>query len=820
MADIQPRTSPDPENNPPKKRGRPKGSKNKSATNTDSVAASKSKKSTKKRLTAQPDVPPVETLQETQASAVTELSVRIDWTTDRIDALINGITDNPEIKQGLFPSPETVAHDQYGNIVKANSKPKTEYNWKLAKVVFEFDEDYADVFMSTTGATAGQNYWAGKIKNKLEEMIGKVNKYKNEMGETGAGLTSAEQIDMSLTNGFTTKWAMLTYPTASAQIREDCPYFFEVRNLLGERPNQTPVGLGNGGTINDTTYLLDGLTKSVDTSDGEGSISEGSDEEDEIEENDKSRKRPKVNDKKICGDLAQTLTGTAKGSMTKNVEKQLWLIVMLDLAQTLPDTGKLSMTKNVGRTYTLLVLPMADIQPRTSPDPENNPPKKRGRPKGSKNKSATNTDSVAASKSKKSTKKRLTAQPDVPPVETLQETQASAVTELSVRIDWTTDRIDALINGITDNPEIKQGLFPSPETVAHDQYGNIVKANSKPKTEYNWKLAKVVFEFDEDYADVFMSTTGATAGQNYWAGKIKNKLEEMIGKVNKYKNEMGETGAGLTSAEQIDMSLTNGFTTKWAMLTYPTASAQIREDCPYFFEVRNLLGERPNQTPVGLGNGGTINDTTYLLDGLTKSVDTSDGEGSISEGSDEEDEIEENDKSRKRPKVNDKKFGPKRGKSTPATSNIKVARKGKQTAVDRFVEIEKEAEQTDRERLRNQRTKARHESDLAVAKVQAKAQVKVAQSKAKMDFALAKRQMEMDHEYRMKSLETGNSKESGGSKGRNTYGSGPLLNEWMPTWEASQNDALSSSSPLFSGGDNMPFLGGDTDDTLYHNKDI
>ncbi|THU88118.1 hypothetical protein K435DRAFT_866582 [Dendrothele bispora CBS 962.96] len=439
---------------------------------------------------------------------------------------------------------------------------------------------------------------------------------------------------------------------------------------------------------------------------------------------------------------------------------------------------------------------MADIQPRTSPDPENNPPKKQGRPKGSKNKSATNTDSVAASKSKKSTKKRLTAQPDVPPPEWSRVAcnTTSAVTELSVRIDWTTDRIDALINGITGNPEIKQGLFPSPGTVVHDQYGNIVKANSKPKTEYNWKLAKVVFEFDADYADVFMLTTGATAGQNYWAGKIKNKLEEMIEKVNKYKNEMGETGAGLTSAEQIDMSLTNGFTTKWA---------QIREDCPYFFEVRNLLGERPNQTPK-------------LLDGLTKLVDTSDGEGSISEGSDEEDEIEENDKSRKRPKVNDKKFGPKRGKSTPAASNIKVARKRKQTALDRFVEIEKEAKQTDRERLRNQHAKAQHESDLAVAKVQAKAQVKVAQSKAKMDFALAKRQMEMDHEYR----EMGNSKGSGGSKGRNAYGSGPLLNEWMPAWEASQNDASSLSSPLFSGGDNMPFLGGDTDDTLYHNKDI
>ena len=80
---------------------------------------------------------------------------------------------------------------------------------------------------------------------------------------------------------------------------------------------------------------------------------------------------------------------------------------------------------------TLFIPHMADAQPT-----EINPPKKRGRPKGSKNKSAPNTDSVAASKSKKSTKKRLTAQPDVPLVETLQEeTQVSAVTDLSVHIE-------------------------------------------------------------------------------------------------------------------------------------------------------------------------------------------------------------------------------------------------------------------------------------------------------------------------------------------------------------------------------------------------
>ena len=34
------------------------------------------------------------------------------------------------------------------------------------------------------------------------------NGHKKTMGETGAGITRAEEIDMSQTNGFTNKWGM------------------------------------------------------------------------------------------------------------------------------------------------------------------------------------------------------------------------------------------------------------------------------------------------------------------------------------------------------------------------------------------------------------------------------------------------------------------------------------------------------------------------------------------------------------------------------------------------------------------------------------
>lgn len=43
--------------------------------------------------------------------------------------------------------------------------------------------------------------------------------------------------------------------SCSEQIKADCPWFFKMRQLIGERPNLVPVGLGDSGTDIDLSVL-------------------------------------------------------------------------------------------------------------------------------------------------------------------------------------------------------------------------------------------------------------------------------------------------------------------------------------------------------------------------------------------------------------------------------------------------------------------------------------------------------------------------------------------------------------------------------------
>ncbi|KAF7333257.1 hypothetical protein MSAN_02427800 [Mycena sanguinolenta] len=72
-------------------------------------------------------------------------------------------------------------------------------------------------------------------------------KYITEMGETGAGIQSASEIDTSVSNAFTNKWA---------EISQDCPWFFDMRNLIAQRPNLVPTGVGHGGTAVDLDIII------------------------------------------------------------------------------------------------------------------------------------------------------------------------------------------------------------------------------------------------------------------------------------------------------------------------------------------------------------------------------------------------------------------------------------------------------------------------------------------------------------------------------------------------------------------------------------
>ncbi|KAJ7028802.1 hypothetical protein C8F04DRAFT_1265556 [Mycena alexandri] len=66
--------------------------------------------------------------------------------------------------------------------------------------------------------------------------------YNMEMGQTGAGIENAADIDMSTTNAFTTKWG-------KSVIEATCPWYFDMCNLIGQRPNLVPMGLRHSNTV-------------------------------------------------------------------------------------------------------------------------------------------------------------------------------------------------------------------------------------------------------------------------------------------------------------------------------------------------------------------------------------------------------------------------------------------------------------------------------------------------------------------------------------------------------------------------------------------
>lgn len=95
-------------------------------------------------------------------------------------------------------------------------------------------------------------------------MSTKTQEYIEEMGKTGAGIEREADINMDTPNAFTTKWGTYSYGCYTfvfdpndvpiAQIKAVWPWFFEMQELIGERPNVIPAGLGNSRLI--STFLL------------------------------------------------------------------------------------------------------------------------------------------------------------------------------------------------------------------------------------------------------------------------------------------------------------------------------------------------------------------------------------------------------------------------------------------------------------------------------------------------------------------------------------------------------------------------------------
>ena len=86
------------------------------------------------------------------------------------ESLISHITDDKKIKQALFPAPGA-----HLSTVKSGGKPKTDYRWQLADLLFSTDFRYAAALAKVKECTdnwkaAGmKRSWGVKIKNWLKK---------------------------------------------------------------------------------------------------------------------------------------------------------------------------------------------------------------------------------------------------------------------------------------------------------------------------------------------------------------------------------------------------------------------------------------------------------------------------------------------------------------------------------------------------------------------------------------------------------------------------------------------------------------------------
>lgn len=83
------------------------------------------------------------------------------WTEDRTWKLVNCILEDAEVRQGLFPIPGANL-----SVAKGGSKPKSDYHWSLAHLVFGDDPELGQ---HINAGNVDRKFWQLKIKNKLQK---------------------------------------------------------------------------------------------------------------------------------------------------------------------------------------------------------------------------------------------------------------------------------------------------------------------------------------------------------------------------------------------------------------------------------------------------------------------------------------------------------------------------------------------------------------------------------------------------------------------------------------------------------------------------
>ncbi|KAF8987087.1 hypothetical protein BDQ17DRAFT_1335241 [Cyathus striatus] len=173
------------------------------------------------------------------------------------------MTTDMKIKNSLFPPP-----GGHLSTTKGGGKKKTDWHWKLAIAMFEKHDIFGESFklvldaqqqeriMAKGGipaASKARKPWVDKIKNHLRVMRSIMAKHIADMGQTGAGLKSADEIAEG--TPLHTKWD---------QIKQTTPWFYEMKNLISECLNCTPIGLSHSGTQLDLSLLAEGASSEAE----------------------------------------------------------------------------------------------------------------------------------------------------------------------------------------------------------------------------------------------------------------------------------------------------------------------------------------------------------------------------------------------------------------------------------------------------------------------------------------------------------------------------------------------------------------------------
>ncbi|KAJ7230988.1 hypothetical protein B0H12DRAFT_1240100 [Mycena haematopus] len=351
----------------------------------------------------------------------------------------------------------------------------------------------------------------------------------------------------------------------------------------------------------------------------------------------------------------------------------------------------------------------------------------------------------------------------------------------TIEIDWNNDTALTwtLISAIEDDDDTRRSLFPPP--------GSTKRNGGLPKKHFHYVVAEKCFGEHPTYQEVFKKAVKPKDKKD-WGNKIKNRLKVLVDKTRAQIEMMGETGAGVEAEVEILPGTT--LMTKWD---------EIKQDSPWFWEIRSLIGERPNLQPVGIGNNDDEMDVSLLIqsDGndqpSSPDADTSDlpepahlldniGGPVLSLDDDSDDEPAPKRKKAATPNLTAKKAAipnptarktkPQPAISAPAVKSGSTKAAKPTTAKDKFTAVVVAEEETEQARLVLKKEKATARQSVEMAKIEGMVKVKIAKAKVKGEEKIARLQlarvkMEQEHQFRM--AQYGQQSSHAGAVGRKSF---------------------------------------------------